>query len=96
MSVYVDPLVEYEKRPGWPYNEACHLSADTDDELHDFAARLGLKRRWAQKMNHPRQWHHHYDLTKNKRRQAVKLGAIEVDHGEPYGAWLAEHTEEQA
>lgn len=78
MSVYVDPLIEWGRRPGWPYNESCHLMADTDEELHAFAERLGLKRSWAQQMDHPRQHHHHYDLTKNKRAQAVKLGAVEV------------------
>lgn len=78
MSVYVDPLIEWGKRPGWPYSEACHLTADSDDELHAFAVRLGFKRQWAQSMGHPRQSHRHYDLTKSKRAQAVKLGAIEV------------------
>ena len=48
--------------------------ADTPEELHEFASRLGLQRSWFQ--NHPR--HPHYDLTENKRREAVSLGAIEV------------------
>lgn len=78
MNVYVDDLIEWGKRPGWPYDSACHLMADTDDELHAFAARLGLKRSWAQKMDHPRQSFHHYDLTKTKRQQAVRMGAIEI------------------
>lgn len=86
MTVYVDVLIPWGKRPGWPYDEACHLMADTDDELHAFAARLGLKRAWAQTMNHPRQHYHHYDLTKNKRALAVKLGAIEIEYGSEIGA----------
>jgi hypothetical protein len=78
MSVYVDSLFPTRRSRAWPYNQACHLSADTDDELHEFADRLGLKRSWAQSMEHPRQYFHHYDLTPGKRRQAVKLGAVEV------------------
>ncbi len=47
--------------------------ADSIPELHQFAKRLGLRRAWFQP--HPR--HPHYDLTPNKREQAIKLGAIE-------------------
>lgn len=72
MSVYVDALVVWSKRPPWNRG-SCHLSADTLDELHAFALRLGLKRAWFQ--DHvllP-----HYDLVPSKRALAVTLGAIE-------------------
>lgn len=59
-----------------------HLFADTEAELHEFAARLGLRRSYFQPTR-PRGdgqpspfWH--YDLTEGKRRQAVRLGAREV------------------
>jgi len=51
------------------------LFADTLEELHLFAGRLGLHRKWFQ--DHRRL--PHYDLTPNKRRQAVALGAVEVN-----------------
>jgi alkanesulfonate monooxygenase SsuD/methylene tetrahydromethanopterin reductase-like flavin-dependent oxidoreductase (luciferase family) len=49
------------------------MTADTLAELHEMAERIGLKRAWFQE--HPR--FPHYDLTRNKRRMAVKCGAIE-------------------
>jgi hypothetical protein len=57
----------------------CHLFSDTSDaELHEFAARIGLKRAWFQKPDSPLQTHRHYDLTAGKRRQAVAAGAVEI------------------
>jgi hypothetical protein len=51
----------------------CHLTADTLEELHAFAAKLGMKREWFQdKVDRP-----HYDLTPGKRLQAIRLGAVE-------------------
>jgi hypothetical protein len=78
MPVYVDPLFDtsWADRAKWPYNQACHMMADTDEELHAMARKLGLKRSWHQMTSIS-----HYDLTKTKRTQAVKLGAIEVDSG---------------
>lgn len=75
MAVYVDSLLPYPKNRCWPYHEACHLVADTSDELHIFAAKIGLRERWFQ--NHPRL--PHYDLTKSKRVLAVQCGAQEID-----------------
>ena len=80
MPCYVDPLFDTRGwSDQWPFPEACHLMADSDEELHALAARLGLKRAWHQ----PRPPHSvsHYDLTRRKRRAAVMAGAIEVDRG---------------
>ena len=74
MAILVDELREY---PGvtLPYTQWCHMTTDGDfDELHAFAARLGLKRRWFQ--------HDHYDLPPHGRAAAVALGAEEVATGE--------------
>jgi hypothetical protein len=54
------------------------MTADTDEELHAMAEAIGMKRSWAQTMDHPRQSHHHYDLVASKRKRAVALGAVEV------------------
>lgn len=74
MSVYVDPLLPCILNKNWKYNYSCHLVADTITELHEFAMWLGLKPSWFQNKTIP-----HYDLTSNKRKQAVKLGAVEID-----------------
>jgi hypothetical protein len=55
----------------------CHLvSTIGEDELHEFAARLGMKRSWAQLR--PGASQAHYDLVPTRRALAVRLGAIEV------------------
>ena len=79
MSVYVDKLFDttWADRRKWPYARSCHLTADTPEELHAFAAKLGLRRAWYQER--PRFALCHYDLTASKRALAVKFGAIEVD-----------------
>jgi hypothetical protein len=75
MSVYVDPLIKWGKRPGWPWPSACHLFADTIAELHAFAARIGMKRAWFQADKRLP----HYDLNAARRAAAVKAGAVECD-----------------
>ena len=74
MNVYVDVLSPCLPNKNWKYHFSCHLIADSLTGLHSFAVRLGLKTSWFQKNTIP-----HYDLTANKRRLAVKLGAIEID-----------------
>lgn len=71
--VYVDQLRKYTPTKIWPYSSACHLLADTVDELHAFAQRIGLNRAWFQDGNLP-----HYDLTARRRAAAVKAGAQEI------------------
>ena len=51
--------------------------ADTDAELHAFAARLGMRREWFQhKPNRPHQAH--YDVPERARPEALALGAVPV------------------
>jgi hypothetical protein len=72
--VYVDPLLNH----GWVLRghnvKNCHMFADTLDELHEMADAIGMKRNWFQDKRVP-----HYDLTKVRRADAVKLGAIELN-----------------
>jgi hypothetical protein len=59
MTVYLDPVG--------------HMRADSAEELHDFAQRLGLKREWFQGHN-PR--FPHYDVTTARlRSRAWQMGA---------------------
>ena len=55
----------------------CHMVSDVSaEELHAFAARLGLQRRWSQER--PRASAHHYDLQPARRAFALELGAHAV------------------
>lgn len=75
MTVYVDELKLWLPRQPRPFQAgSCHLSADTLDELHAFARRIGLKRAWFQ--GHPVM--PHYDLTASRRARAIELGAAFV------------------
>jgi len=75
MSVFVDNLQATGpyKNPKWRFRSFCHLFADSLEELHLFALKISLNRRWFQ--NCPK--YPHYDLTENKRKKAVLLGAVE-------------------
>ena len=69
MSVYVDDAVTLWRGRRW-----AHLMADTLDELHAMAARLGVPRRAFQDKRSGA----HYDLTEELREQALRLGAIAI------------------
>ena len=75
MAVYVDALIDW----GWKLGPSCHMAADSDEELHTFAASIGLKRYWVQ--THAK-YRLHYDLTASRRKLAIKLGAIELSFSE--------------
>ena len=75
MSVFVDNLRMMPfHRPG-RWSKCCHMVASSVDELHSMAERLGVKKKWC----HEGGKMPHYDLTRNKRSMAIKLGACEVD-----------------
>jgi hypothetical protein len=69
--VYVDELYDY----GWRLGPSCHLIADTLEELHTFAAGIGMKRSWFQIS---KSGCLHYDLTARRRELAIKMGAIKL------------------
>jgi hypothetical protein len=70
MAVLVDELREYP-HTRLPLRHWCHLVSDADfDELHAFAASLGIPRHRFQG--------DHYDLPPHLRERAVALGAEEV------------------
>jgi len=74
MAVYVDGM-----QAGYGRMVMCHMVADTDDELHAMADRIGVARRWHQKPGTP---HSHYDICKSKRALAVSAGAQEIGNRE--------------
>lgn len=68
--VFVDDLIHHGAKGLW-----CHLWCDgSTEELHAFAASIGLQRAWFQdQVDHP-----HYDLRPAKRRRAIARGAKAV------------------
>lgn len=86
MPVYCDPNFEWPKTKAWPFGSVSHLYADTEEELHALAAKIGLKRTWCSDRTQPDSALLHYDLSPAKRKQAIAVGAVPVDHehAEPY------------
>ncbi len=76
MAVYVDVAIWERHERRW-----CHLLADDADELHAFAARLGIERRRFQSRP-SRPWVDHYDIDEPRRRAAIAGGAIELTRRE--------------
>ncbi|MEO8021117.1 DUF4031 domain-containing protein [Polaromonas sp.] len=70
MPVYVDDM-----KAKFGRMVMCHMLADTDDELHAMAARIGVSRRWHQA---PPKHDSHYDIALSMRAKAVAAGAVEI------------------
>ena len=74
MTVYVDSAFAAGDWGRW--TGGGHLQADTPEELHEFAGRLGLRREWFQtKPGRPE--NDHYDLSRAGRERALRLGAVD-------------------
>ncbi|MDK9702534.1 MAG: DUF4031 domain-containing protein [Sulfuritalea sp.] len=70
MPVYVDQAATPYRRM-----RMAHMLADTLEELHAMADRVGLKREWFQHDGKTP----HYDLCQAKRRLALAAGAVEIN-----------------
>ena len=87
MTVYVDDI-RIPARVGGLYSRWSHLIADSVEELHEFAGRLGLRREWFQDpcvngkpkaepgTRAAENWH--YDVTDRMRTKAIAMGAKPV------------------
>lgn len=82
MTVYVDDALISWNPPHMPFRtwKMSHLFADTVEELHAFAASLGLAPTWFQCP--PKASWNHYDITKSKREEALKAGAVPIKYRE--------------
>jgi hypothetical protein len=85
MTVYVDDAhipASIRNGPARHTSTWCHLFADTQDELHQFATRLGVRRTWFQpgpaRGDGSPSPYWHYNLSVGKRQQALRLGARPV------------------
>jgi cell division inhibitor SulA len=87
MTVYVDDFLVLKGVKGID-SRWSHMIADSQDELHEFAKSIGLKREWFQDptvngkpvvkpgCRAAENWH--YDVTSSKRTLALKFGAVSV------------------
>lgn len=73
MTVYVDDM-RMQATVGRLTARWSHLQADTLEELHEFAARIGMRREWFQPGSRPEAAH--YDVTDPRRAHAIQLGAV--------------------
>jgi hypothetical protein len=75
MAVYVDGLTGCLATGDWHYTRSCHLVADTEEELREFAIKIGCKPQWIQISL---SCLIHFDLTARMREKAVEHGAKEI------------------
>jgi hypothetical protein len=74
MTVYVDEIRVWPTTIRCFRAGSCHMTADTLEELHAIARRIGLRREWFQSKSLTP----HYDLTPKKREAALAAGAAFV------------------
>lgn len=65
VTVYVDTM-----RAKYRRMIMCHMVADTEEELHAMADKIGVSRKWYQG--------NHYDICLAKKKLALKYGACEI------------------
>lgn len=70
MTVYVDDM-----RAKYGQMIMCHMIADTDEELHAMAEKIGVARKWHQA---PPSHDSHYDIALSKKSLAVAAGAVGI------------------
>lgn len=70
MTVYVDGMAAKFGRM-----IMCHMLADTVEELHEMADRIGVNRKWFQNHGTP-----HYDISLSKKAAALLNGAVMADN----------------
>ena len=56
----------------------CHMIADTEDELHSMAEKIGMRREWYQAdASTP-----HYDVSLSRKALAIQAGAVVLERRE--------------
>lgn len=71
MAVYVDDMnAQYGRM------KMSHLLADSDQELHEMASKIGVARKWWQSPE--KTSGSHYDICLSKKVLAIQFGAIEI------------------
>lgn len=85
MAVYVDDM-QMQANVGVVSGRWSHLTADTTDELREFAHELGLRPSWIQ---YPGTFKEHFDITEGMRQRALRNGAVPI-------SWMESSTRIQA
>lgn len=76
MAVFLDSMVDHGTRIGRAGPRWCHMIADSLDELHAAAARIGLRRSWFQTDGSTP----HYDIGSARIRELALIhGAVALD-----------------
>ena len=78
MTVYVDDMHE-TRRGRLGRMKMSHMIADSTDELLAMANRIGVQRKWLQKVGTPRE---HFDVAMSKRALAIEAGAVPITQRE--------------
>lgn len=71
MTVYVDDM-----NAAYGRMKMCHMLADSDEELHAMADRIGVARKWWQ--SPAKTSGSHYDIALSKKALAIAAGAVEI------------------
>ncbi|PTU28244.1 DUF4031 domain-containing protein [Stenotrophobium rhamnosiphilum] len=71
MSVYIDDMKESHRRMG-----VSHMVADTHEELHAMAGKLGVARKCYQ--GPPKIYYARYDISLEQRTLAFTFGAMKI------------------
>lgn len=73
MAVYIDSAnLKYRNMI------MCHMIADSYEELHDMAQKIGMKKAWFQSnASFP-----HYDVCLMRKKKAIQYGAIQLNRRE--------------
>lgn len=74
MAVYVDDMYLFPMGQ-FGRMKMSHMVADTDEELHAMADKIGVARKWWQA---PPRHDSHYDIALTKRSEAILHGAIPI------------------
>ena len=76
MTVYVDDMYKYPMGQ-FGRMKMSHMVADTEEELHQMAAKIGIARKWCQHEGLGKGYIH-YDIAMSKRQLAIQFGAKEI------------------
>lgn len=74
-AVYLDWLMHHGGSGFFKGKKSCHMFADTLEELHEMAEKIGMRRAWFQDNGRTAQ---HYDLVASRRAAAIKHGALQL------------------
>lgn len=73
MTVYVDDM-----NASFGRMTMCHMVADSDEELHAMADKIGVARKWHQNPQTMKVSNSHYDICLTKKSLAIEHGAVSI------------------